>query len=209
MSTSKAIRSSYFWFFFVPIVAKALSRIDTVEFSVLGKNISIDIGLPFTWEYFFYSAVFMALATLVFMVFCPDFIKAYGSCTEYIDKGHTGHQTIKVFLGFVHEATKKGQNKEDIRLNVSDFLSKYCENGAATGAKVRKSDVSPIQALSNSKVDANQECGAFYHVQDFIDRDMAVFRVVSSWGYWLGFLLIGYVCFENVWFVLENHLFTK
>ena len=111
MSTSRAIKSSYFWFFFVPIVAKTLNELEKFKIPFFEKTKSIEMLLPFTWEYFYYSAVFMAFANLIYIVFSPEFIKTYGACTEYIDKGHGKHQIIRVFLGFVHQAKKNGKNK--------------------------------------------------------------------------------------------------
>ena len=209
MSNSRAIKSSYFWFFFVPILAKSLDQLERIQFTVFGQQISVNTDLPFSWEMFFYSAVFMAFANLIFVIFAPEFIKSYSSCTEYMDKGHSAHQIVKIFLVFIHEANKAGKNPNDIKNNTSDFLRKYCENGDSLASSLSSSEITPVKAISTCKLLPNQECGAFYHAQEFIDKNGLAWRVVSSWSYWLGFAFIGIVFLQNIWFVLDNHLLNN
>lgn len=205
LSASKAIRSSYFWFFFVPIVAKLLGTANVISFKIYEQQFTVDLSLPFTWEVFFYSAVFMAIANLIHKLCCPEFIKTYPTCTVFIEQGRTGHQVLQQFTVFVYAASKR-ETKEQIGPNVCDFLKSYCEHGVELEKELRTSKITALQALSRAKIADNQECGAFYHAQAFIDRRLPPWRTLCSYSYWIGFLLIAVVLCENVIFVVEAHL---
>jgi len=71
----KALKSSYFWLLAVPIFAKLLDKVnDTVNINFFGADIILTMGLPFSWQVFYFSAVFIVLGDIVFHNRCPSML---------------------------------------------------------------------------------------------------------------------------------------
>lgn len=55
----KIISSMYVWIFIVPILAKVLSLVsDIATVTVFNYTFEVNIGLPFSWRSFYFSALF-------------------------------------------------------------------------------------------------------------------------------------------------------
>ncbi len=75
------------WFAVVPIAAKILSRLPK-EIHFTEKYI-ITLQLPFKWECLWLSSVFFMCAYILYIVFCPSFIKKYFSLKNYLEYEHS------------------------------------------------------------------------------------------------------------------------
>ena len=92
------VRTSYFWIVFVPIAAKAFSKLDEVEqLSFFGNVIPVNLQLPFSWEAFYFSSVFLAIGGALFDWWCPAIIKKYANYHEFVTSGGSELQ-IKVWF---------------------------------------------------------------------------------------------------------------
>lgn len=83
---SKFISSMYVWLFFVPVIKKFLSKInEPFEFSFVGANriYELDLQSPFSWDMFFYSALFFVMGNIVFVLAAPKLIKYFKDYGEY------------------------------------------------------------------------------------------------------------------------------
>lgn len=79
----KIIRSSYIWLVVVPVTAKLFSKLENeIEITISNKLYVLDLALPFSWQIFFFSALFFVLGNILFTIFSPRIIK------EYRDYGH-------------------------------------------------------------------------------------------------------------------------
>ena len=59
LGKSKTLKSSYIWIVVVPLVAKLFSKIEsTIDFTLFGAKISVNLSLPFSWQMFYFSALF-------------------------------------------------------------------------------------------------------------------------------------------------------
>lgn len=101
ISQSRVIRSSYFWFIFVPIAARLLSKFpQDVMVSLPGDDdtLRVHIGLPFTWQLFFFGATLMAIANAIFMVRCPEIIRKYKDFSMFQTEGRSTEQLRDLYL---------------------------------------------------------------------------------------------------------------
>lgn len=90
MGDNRIIRSSYFWFVFVPIVARLTQQInEPLQKALFGLNHNtIWIQLPFSWFMFFFAALFFSVATFLYSVACPEIIRRYPTPIAYYQAGN-------------------------------------------------------------------------------------------------------------------------
>ena len=81
LNNNRLITTSYYWMIITPITAKLL---DNVEESVKIGELSITLSLPFSWTLFFFSATCFSFANLIFFWKCPEIIKKFENCKDYL-----------------------------------------------------------------------------------------------------------------------------
>ena len=84
-------RTSYVWIIVVPLIVK-ISRFLERENGII---FDIDSDLPFSWYLFFYGALFFALASTVYYLFCPEIIRKFKNFGEFNSSGHTTNKIYK------------------------------------------------------------------------------------------------------------------
>ena len=85
-----AIRFFVSWFALVPVIANALSELpERVEIDLPSGAYSIVVALPFSWQVLWVSSMFYAVAFLVYVVRCPNFIKSNPDFSAFLKKGHS------------------------------------------------------------------------------------------------------------------------
>ncbi len=78
----------YIWLAIVPVISHALSKLeDTIKITVLDHTFSLVTRLPFSWQCFYFSALFFSLATVVYHLACPRIIKEFKDFREFYDSG--------------------------------------------------------------------------------------------------------------------------
>jgi len=81
------IKRSYAWVFFIPIIAKGLSKI-TDEFIILTVfeyRFSVPSQLPFSWTILYFSGLCFLSAYVLFLTQAPRLIKDHGSVSSFFD----------------------------------------------------------------------------------------------------------------------------
>lgn len=69
------------WFSVVPIIATVVDK--------LPKNFGLEnVTLPFNWTIMWLSSFFFVLAFLLYIIFCPTFVKKYNTFSDYKNIGH-------------------------------------------------------------------------------------------------------------------------
>jgi hypothetical protein len=108
MQRSKFINSMYIWILVVPVVAKALYKIqERLNFNIFGQSIEITISLPFSWKVFFYSALSFSIANSIVLLFCPRIIKDYLSLAGFQGDGKTEEHLLD-YAKDIGETTRPG-----------------------------------------------------------------------------------------------------
>ena len=80
---SQVLATSYIWIVIVPVLAKLLTQLES---PVMFFGQSIELILPFSWQVFYFSAVLIALAGVVYHLRCPPIIKNFSSLSDYQDQ---------------------------------------------------------------------------------------------------------------------------
>lgn len=113
---NKILKSSYFWFFFVPICAKLLQYLpDAVEVGLPDvmrplnagglprSEVSLSLSLPFTWQVMFFASVAFSIASIIFAWRCPPLIRDFVSPADFTEQGRSPFH----IWHFVGEARKQ------------------------------------------------------------------------------------------------------
>lgn len=119
---SRVLKTSYMWLVLVPVLARALQAVpDTVQV-VWPAEFPLHLKLPFSWRCFYWSAICVALADLLFLLRCPSLIKDHDDEASFRAAGkddiilglykeeydasfdHTSSEGQPSFWGAFHEA---------------------------------------------------------------------------------------------------------
>jgi len=100
MGHSRALKTSYFWFFAVPILAKVCLKLQEMneDFTLFDRVWAIDFSLPFSWQIFYFSSVSFALATLFYNIWCPEFLKKYRFPSDLKKEGKEAFFMLEYFV---------------------------------------------------------------------------------------------------------------
>lgn len=85
---SSFIRSMYMWLFIVPISVKLFQHIeDVVSVTVFEYSFEIQTSLPFSWQIFYFSALFFVLGNVVLIFRCPELVKDHSDFQGFLSQG--------------------------------------------------------------------------------------------------------------------------
>ena len=102
LGNSKIIKSSYFWIFFVPIMAKLLeSAPNTICIGTIENCLRITLALPFSWVAFYFSSLFFGIALLIYYWKCPIILRNVDSWSVFTKKGLTIEWLLSQFANWL------------------------------------------------------------------------------------------------------------
>jgi hypothetical protein len=171
----------YIWLFIVPIAAKTFSLMgDIATVTVFDYQFKIELTLPFSWNVFYFSALFFAIAHLTYNFRCPKLVKQHPTYTSFNREGKpTWH-----LRGYA----------EDIGLDYDEFVHDFTEQREWSGDD-------PIHGEEFKQA-------IFWHLIWHAQRCRKFALSFCLLNYALGFLLIGIVVAQNFWWVVTS-LMTK
>lgn len=203
---SRAFRSSYFFMAFVPIAAKALQGVeDPVEVTLWGHTYELAITLPFSWGFLFAAAVLASAGNLIYSVRCPKIINSYRSHTEFEESG----RDCSYLASLLPYECLRGYEK--IHIGVTTPLQKLRHGQSAKvlvekyGAQIAKYDAVREYFNIGEEAPANAKIDAFYLVRDSANKALPASRFAATAFYFLAFLCLGWIVFENVRYVLDHY----
>jgi hypothetical protein len=219
LGKSKIIQSSYIWSFIVPIVAKLLSKINTdIIIKIFDVSIPLSFCLPFSWKIFYFSSISFAIASIVYKLKCPAFIKEYNSFQDFDNEGKTESQVRESLRRLIFPNGVSGKSKDIIPKNaigtarcfVEDFLDKPAndlqqknpkENKLKTGLIIDDDPIKTYFSLATQKIDKNKVANAFWFVQGYANRSNLLARMICGLFYGIGLILISVIFYQNFKYV--------
>lgn len=178
--SSRVIRTAYFWFVFVPIAAKLIAPIAGQETMIWGLR--LHIGLPFSWQCFFFAALFFSAANLIYDVRCPWIIKRFSLPGEFLSAGFS-RLRLKMEAARLQEALEALPTKDhDDVANLNKVLGDNAGHPGESAEELRN---------------------MYIVLTGYADHIHPGSRRAATWLYYAGFLLIGVVVAQNIWSVLR------
>lgn len=102
LGDNKIINRSYMYLFLVPALAKILEKVNSpLKFNIYGEEIEIVFQLPFSWQFFYFSALFFTIGAILYNLKAPNIIKenkSFGSFT--VEKKNFSHLDSYLFQIF-------------------------------------------------------------------------------------------------------------
>ena len=203
LGSSKVIKSSYWWLFLVPVLAKIMeSAGDTFELTLFDSTFILTLSLPFSWALFYFSAVSFSLASIIYLTMCPQGIDKYDNFEDWKKSGKDSTSLISSF--FFHYRNDKRMAPFQISDDEKDhFLSHHLKfNGERDKINKQRSGTPLVLIRAGIPQDNLKE--TYYYICGTVDRSRVTSRIVMSTFYGIGFLLFSVVLIQNFIFVCKH-----
>ncbi len=206
IGNSKITKSTVVWIFVVPLVARILDPINSIQFSFSGKMHSIDLALPFHWQLLFFSALFFAIATIVHTIFCPKLVATYDSYPTFKRMGR-GSRTLTSVMSKTLLEDKYYGHVCKTNEAAFQFLLDYAQNGENLSKQIEnsqdiKKDVKDI--FFDAEIPDDKLREAFVYVYSFKEDLKLNQRRLILALYIFGFSCLFAILAQNVYFVVTN-----
>jgi hypothetical protein len=194
----------------VPILVKVTTKIESSGgVTVGGYRIDLNFDLPFSWELFFYGAVFASLANLIYLWKCPTIIKNFSSYSDFKEQGKEREQLRKEFEVLLLRHKDKIR-ASDLQRNVEEYLSSFCvtRESELSTEQIPENPWLAVRIVSAHEIKPDKVAEAFWFVRDFAETLNKGYRSLCFWCYVIALLLILFVSVQNIWFVIRYSIDT-
>lgn len=202
LGSNKVVKSMMIWMLVTPIVAKALSSVESINLSFLQTDQSISLSLPFSWQVFFFCALFFTVANIIYNMKCPRLISKYKNYADFESKDNSLYLVISEFNQHV--------NPEMIKSN-------FLEIGVVVSKYTPAKDIA-LEWTSDDTSNVNWRKGIdslrHANVEDkpdiFASLRILLAKLNSGWAftcvafYALGFIGMGFVMLQNIMYVWQQ-----
>lgn len=202
LGENKTVRSSAIWMFVVPVLARILDTLNELNFSLGTEVLKVSLSLPFSWIYLYFAALFFGIGSILYLVWCPRFIRTYDSYNTLDDQGK-GSRTIIDNLTAATEPEKAYSIKATRVQVLWQFVTDYMTDVRTT--KNVEPDIKKLtQDLFNGKIRTDCLREAFWFVRNFCEEISPVKRLLVSVLYFLGFVCLAIIVAENTCSVIST-----
>jgi len=202
LGASKTIKSSYWWLFLVPALAKSFESVEeTLTFTLFGASIDVNLSLPFSWSMFYFSAIFFAGASLLFATRCPQAIKKYSNFEEWKEIGKDSTALVRTYI-YLYRTKKTTWPNPITEKQMKQFLKVDLEYTGNIDSIINEG-ISTIGLMKHGVPNDNLKA-VYYRVNDKIDRTRVLDRILLELLYGLGFFFFFIVLYENFIYVIKH-----
>jgi len=171
----RTVKSMYVWLFIVPLIAKALIKVEGVaDLTIFEHNFSIQLGLPFSWKVFYFSAISFAAANLVFLSRSYNLIKDHSSFSDFRDQGKSQRQ-----------------------------LDQYANEAEFSLADIGYDEDYEKNFPQEFRLEGKHLQDPFWRLYEKLDNARPYWRFICGILYLLGFILISIILYQNIEVVLK------
>lgn len=220
LGQNKFIQSSYFWFAFVPIVAKALNGINkTLTFVIINQELKVNLSLPFSWKLLFFGSLFFSIGNLIYLIYCPQLIKKYKSFNDFESEGRTERELLILLVEIVNKFTN--ENKYKFAIKDSDLVKCVAynlrglhnnikqENGHLlaqyynTTQSIKEISKSINDYLYQPSITIFNKSSTFWSIRELLNNVNTIPRVLVSILYLIGLVFTAIILFNNIYAVIN------
>lgn len=200
------------WFALAPAVVKAIQGLPSPLIITVGKSTyPIALELPFSWEVLWWASLIYAIAFVLHLLFCPDFIKRYPSYNEYTSRGHSPRWLVWEVFRAWGAIPKRAREKLFQRLSSKNYattevteLPLYAQPTVSkNGTEWAFEYLDKIYVLRiNESLSSERQRDLFWEIFGRHGGSRSVLRYLV-WGLLLiSAILVLRVVYENIVFVL-------
>jgi hypothetical protein len=208
--TSRILRSSYYWILVVPVVARVLRNVrGPYTISVFHSPLTLELVLPFSWQMFYWSAVCIGVATLIYSVRCPELIREYSSFASFAGPGRGQRQLFDMLRELLLAKHVWRSNNWPIRAQtwLRDFLILGARGDRTRAVEemtiLKEEDRVTEQALDQMKIIPARDVltRAFWFARSMAEWSRFWSRTLCAVFYLLGLSLFMIVLVQNAAYV--------
>ncbi|WP_143829433.1 hypothetical protein [Zhongshania aliphaticivorans] len=145
------------WFSLVPAAAAILKDVPkTITLNATHPPIIIALELPFSWQALWFSSVFFMAALILYLLFCPKFIKKYHSYSDYQKYEHDGRWITREAARFLRSAESPQRQKFIDRLLIKGLITR--NDKIVPPADLYKPEVEKLQTMIVMESKTSQYC---------------------------------------------------
>jgi len=192
VGNNKITKSSYYWVFFVPFIAKIIEKLPEIP----------SLELPFSWKIFFFSSLCFGIGTLLYNWKCPDLVKKYESWEKYKKVGLTKGQLLVFFSNWLRNNGVIRTAENDIVTHnevVKTVYEKFSDNSRPDLLQIKDAWYSAKYMPIQDKL----ENEAFWYIRSLMYNDKLKYRIIIGTIYAIGFILIGLLIAINTYYVIK------
>ena len=170
----------YVWLVIVPVFAKLFEHInETATIELFSYKFTVSLALPFTWQVFYFSALCIVVANVLYQIYCPAIIKDHANYSNFKEEGKGISQLEKYSTSTLpSDELQRIKKLAGIRIET------------AYGAKAAAEEEEKFQKL-------------FWEIYDNASGLHKRARVACTIFLGIGLLLIGWVVVENMTWVIR------
>ncbi|MBC3760052.1 hypothetical protein H7U19_16715 [Hyunsoonleella sp. SJ7] len=203
-------KSSYYYLVIIPILVKLMGYLDNPFILILGENsIKLNLELPFSWYLFYFGAIFIAIGTFIYQVFCPSFIKKFQNYGEFISAGESDN-----YLSRIESKYAKNKNIKGFSVLSEPYLTERKEHtkeyerpvkrrGITIGVEKEIFEYTTEEYKTNIKYQEERKnyFNELYSVVNDYNKPLVVFAFIT---YVVGFSSFLFVIIQNIRFVIRK-----
>ncbi len=202
IGNSRVVRSMLIWMIITPVLAKAFSSVNSVNFSIFKTDQAIILSLPFSWQVFFFCALSFTIANIIFLIKCPPLIRKYNNYADFEGKDNSLYLLVNHFNDHVTDKMVR-----DNCVEIGVIVSKYSPS-SIVAREWTSDDTSEINW--RKEIDSLKHASASNKADLFASLRIVLSKLYPTWTkicltfYGLGFLGIAIVILQNVAYVYEH-----
>tara|TARA_R110000868_G_scaffold175781_2_gene413005 strand:- start:6948 stop:7634 length:687 start_codon:yes stop_codon:yes gene_type:complete len=198
-------RTSYYYLIIVPIIVKALDKLNNPMLLKFGEsNIQINLELPFSWYLFYFGALSISIASLLYQIFCPELIKDFRNYGEFLDAGESDSYLARVSRKYNITPFAWGS------LGTPYIVEKKTETVKNTATSRRfEAPLKTLETITDYKHNIKyqeERKDAFNNIYNEVKFRNKKIMNTSFCFYILGFAAFTWVILQNIAFVIKHIL---
>ncbi|MGV3660750.1 MAG: hypothetical protein ACO1TE_11220 [Prosthecobacter sp.] len=175
----------------MPVVAKLFANLPSeLAIKVFDAPLKLQLELPFSWIALFFCALFVSLANLIYTFLCPDLIKVYDDFPAFKSSSRDA-SLLRSALAIFRESKSDGKDIGAMVDFVSTDVLQEIDAQSILNTKHQLAEHGPAGSDS------------FYFVRDALNLSRPHVRFIASAAYIMGFALLAWISFQNIWFTVS------
>lgn len=205
------------WLVITPVAARLLK--DAPDAIKVGE-LTLGIGLPFSWVSLFFAALFIFIARCIYLIKCPRLIRDYSSYTDLQSQGTTPRQLLAIVFDDCEKAIGSADtNHADhiVHLVVAEDYQEYVTANAERTRSYREKGnwisliplveylAHPVDSYADTDAKLSKNAAHLYWVSSNIleFESNKVWRSVVTLLIAIGLFLSAILLLQAIWFVLS------
>ena len=188
LGNSRMAKSSYYWFFLIPIIAKLFQNIpEKIHLKILSDEpIPLNLVFPFSWYILFAVGILFIISNLIYQVACPHIVREFNNYSEFIASGYPNSYLLS--QGEFHNI-KESKTQELVSNMPNHQIERH-----------RPGDIIEYKIEHNFR---NSQKEYFDEVFNIANKSKSYVRLLTTIIIVLAIILMGIIIAQNILAVLD------